>query len=110
MKRGQHHLHCSPADQSGADQIAGDQVQHLQAAPEPAWRPLAAAPAASALPMGMATLLLRFGAGMLSPDSRRLFCPATDLLHPIMPLMHTSHQQHCYEGHSLLHIVPVHLI
>ena len=72
-------LHSSPADQSGADRIMCD--QQLPSAPEPAWRPPAAAPAASGLPMGTATLLLRSGAAMLSPDSRRLFCPAVDLLH-----------------------------
>ena len=72
-------LHSSSADQSGADRIMCD--QQLRTAPEPAGRPPAAAPAASELPMGTAPLLLRFGAAMLSPDSRRLFCPAVDLLH-----------------------------
>lgn len=81
-------------------------MQHLQAAPEPAWQPPAPAPTASVLPMGMATLLLRFGAAMLSPDSRRLFCPAVALLHPKTVPMSTSNQQYCHKRRSLMNIVP----
>jgi hypothetical protein len=56
--------------------------------------------------MGMATLLLRFGAAMLSPDSRRLFCPAVALLHPKTAPMSASNQQYRHERRSLMNIVP----